>query len=95
MHRGELFMKKIFVVLLARAVLVSGCSIVFDGDNVDLDVVLYEGSSGYSLNVPNTWVMDEETDNTVSFRVGALDPPGWVRRVSGAQAPANPRSEHS
>ena len=60
-------MKKIFVVLLAIAVLVSGCSIVFDGDNVDMDVALYEGSSGYSLNVPNTWVMDEETDNTVSF----------------------------
>ena len=35
------------------------------------------------------------TDNTASFRGGALDPSGRVRRVSWAQAPANPRSEHS
>ena len=40
---------------------------IFDGDNIDVDVKLYEGSSGYSLNIPDTWVMDEETDNTVAF----------------------------
>ena len=60
-------MKKIVAILVAIVLLVSGCSMIFDGDNIDVDVKLYEGSSGYSLNIPDTWVMDEETDNTVAF----------------------------
>lgn len=60
-------MKKIVALILLLTIAVGGCSIMLDGDNSDVEVQLYEGSSGYSVNIPTDWLMAEETDNTVSF----------------------------
>ena len=40
---------------------------------------------GVILYLERAYQYARDTDNTVSFRVGALDPSGRVRRVSGAQ----------
>ena len=64
--------KKLWPVLVLAAVLLTGCTMTFDGTDETSgtpsgDAKFYQMSNGYSLYVPQGWTMEELDQDTVRF----------------------------
>jgi hypothetical protein len=61
------FKNIILPILFAILIITGGCSINLDEETADSQMQIYDGSSGYSLNIPADWTKGEETTDKVEF----------------------------
>ena len=61
-------MKKFILVLFSGLVILfAGCSFSFEPNLSGVETVLYENSAGYSIEIPEEWTIDSESEEITSF----------------------------